>query len=137
MKNIQKGFTLIELMIVVAIIAILAAIALPLYQDYIARSQATAGLADIRGGVTGYEEMVQRGSATAITINRIGLRTVTARCSAIATTQAATGIGTIACTLAGNPAVVGKTITLSRNANGVWSCASAPTLLAKHRPGNC
>jgi type IV pilus assembly protein PilA len=131
MKN-HKGFTLIELMIVVAIIAILAAIALPAYQNYIARSQVTAGLADIRGGVTAFEELVQRGSAADVTTARIGLRNTTTRC-AIGTVAGETG--TITCTLVGNPRVNGKTVVLTRTTTGAFNCTS--NVAADFRPTGC
>ena len=138
MKNIQKGFTLIELMIVVAIIAILAAIALPAYQDYIARSQVTTGLADIRGGVTAFEERINRGTpATAPTADDIGLRTTTARCSAVnvAGRADATAGQSIQCVLVGNPRINTNTITLTRTASGAWNCAT--TAIAKFKPTGC
>jgi type IV pilus assembly protein PilA len=132
--SMQKGFTLIELMIVVAIIAILAAIALPAYQNYIARSQVTTGLSDIRGGVTAFEEAINRGSPDPVTLAAVGLQPVTTRCSAIKLVPG--DAGSLECTIAGNPLVKGKTITLTRTAaTGAWVCAT--TAVDDFKPNGC
>lgn len=140
MKSMQKGFTLIELMIVVAIIAILAAIALPQYQNYVARSQATAGLADITPGKTAYEEQVNNGVTTAASytgVDNLGLQATTERCAITAVAPSATGAATsaIKCTLKGNPKVATYTIEWNRTSSGSWTCDS--TLEDKYRPKGC
>jgi type IV pilus assembly protein PilA len=140
MKNIQKGFTLIELMIVVAIIAILAAIALPAYQDYIARSQVTTGLADIRGGVTAFEERIQRGTpTTTITTADIGLQATTPRCATTVPSGSVTATSgqQVQCVLKGNPKVAGKIVKLTRTSSGAWDCTVTGGLDAKYLPAGC
>ena len=136
MKKVQQGFTLIELMIVVAIIGILAAIAIPAYQDYIAKSQATSGLADIRGGVTAFEETIQRGNTGTPTVGDIGLQASTTRCGiAVAGTYNASTGQSITCTLKGNPKVATKTVVLTRDASGAWNCTS--NVDTKYLPSGC
>jgi len=122
----QQGFTLIELMIVVAIIAIIAAIAIPVYQIYVARSQTTAALTEITPGRTAYELLVDTGVVTGNSyehVDNLGLPADTPRCK-ITATAPANGQGSITCTLKGNAAISGHHIELARDTHGAWACLS-------------
>ena len=152
MKSLQKGFTLIELMIVVAIIGILAAVAIPAYQDYIARAQVSEAVNLLGSGKTPLAEYYSsQGSwpATAgevmgntagkytASISMVGAQTTAASVTLVATMRTA-GI---------NTGIVNSTVQLNTTDGGkIWNCFTAGTaalfggggpLTGKYVPSNC
>ncbi|GBO87141.1 pilin [Marinobacter salsuginis] len=125
MNHAQKGFTLIELMIVVAIIGILAAIAIPQYQDYIARSQVTRVVGEISALKTAAEEQLMRGVTPSGALTTLGYTSSDLVNTTDLDFTAGGGAGTMEATLDGNAssAVQGAVVTLTRDATGSWSCA--------------
>ena len=130
----QHGFTLIELMIVVAIIAILAAAALPAYQLYAARAQMAAALAEISSGKSPFESELVSESIVSTDPRSVGLQPSTPRCD---TTINSTATGFIRCRIKGHPRIAGRMIALDRTVDGAWQCTVSPEIPSAYRPSGC
>ena len=141
MKKMQQGFTLIELMIVVAIIGILAAVALPAYQDYTVRARVTEGLSLAASAKTAVAENAASGTALntgwdapAATDNVTSVAVAGATGVITVTYTAVAGGGTL--TLV--PTSAGAALASGTIPAGAieWDCTGG-TLVDKYRPANC
>ncbi len=147
MNTAQKGFTLIELMIVIAIIGILAAIAIPQYQNYIAKSQVSRVMSEVASMRTATETCLNEGkAATACDFgwtasNLLGAQTTKPlQGDNLVATFEDTGAATLVATFSGSAAATlvqadQNKLMWSRDEAGSWTCSTS--VLEKYRPTGC
>ncbi|MEF1205571.1 pilin [Photobacterium damselae] len=134
----QKGFTLIELMIVVAVIGVLSAIAIPQYQKYVAKAEAASALATLTGVKTNAEAYtIDTGSFPAQAVSAAIGFPVSDMIN-FTLVNKTSGAGAIIATFVGStPSISGNKIWLERNANGSWKCGTDFETNSGFAPKNC
>ena len=146
-RSIQQGFTLIELMIVVAIIGILAAVALPAYQDYTVRAKVSEVILAASSGKTAVSEFAQVNGTMPLTASS----PVTTQASKYVAsvlytgTTGTTGVIQVLTTTSGDAKISGTTLDLTgtlASATGqvTWVCSTGATgtgIAAKYLPASC
>lgn len=145
MKKVQQGFTLIELMIVVAIIGILAAVAIPAYQDYIGRAQVAEAVQLLAGFKTPGEEMYGTDGNMNVTMGDFkteGNYVAAISGPGTSTTEPFIFIATMKASDV-NTGIQSKKLALSYQ-SGIWSCTTSATgitsttaIPAKYLPSSC